>query len=178
MVVWAAWIPAIGSYMVESSNEPFNPKVGAIRFDSRSPKDIDFRKVKEGSSGGTIVAASQLLEESTIRLQEFLSVDSLANLAIVHGNDGTWHAHGDPTEIAIQVFAHRFTWSRRTMVGQTAEWKELAELPFDREVKRMSDIMQQNSTGQKWVFTKGAVERIIGACTGMSLTSSSISSRN
>ncbi|KAK9776451.1 hypothetical protein SCAR479_06774 [Seiridium cardinale] len=165
MVARAAWVPGLGSYTVDSSDEPFNPTLGAIRFDSRDPRQIDFNKPKEGSTGGSVVAPNKLLEDSAIRLQEFLAVAALANLATIHESEGKWHARGDPTEIAIQVFANRFSWNRRAIVGEGAEWRELAELPFDSDVKRMSVIMQQNSAAQKWVFTKGAVERVIAACT-------------
>jgi potassium/sodium efflux P-type ATPase len=164
MVARAAWVPGIGTYSVEPSSEPFNPTQGQMRFDSRKPRDIN-PKAENNAAGENDANAPQLLHDSTICLQDFLHVASLANLATVHEKEGVWHARGDPTEIAIQVFANRFAWNRLDLVGPQAEWSEVAELPFDSDVKRMSVVMGHNKTGQKWSFTKGAVERVIQACT-------------
>lgn len=164
MVARAAWIPGRGTYNIEASDEPFNPTLGGIIFDSRSPSDINLKEFKKGASGGVKLEAEQLLEDSTVTLQDFLSVASLANLATVHESQGSWHARGDPTEIAIQVFASRFARNRLHLVGDGMEWSEVAELPFDSDVKRMSVVMNNSSTEETWGFTKGAVERVIEAC--------------
>ncbi|KAK6857741.1 hypothetical protein PG995_005440 [Apiospora arundinis] len=161
MVTRAAWVPGMGTYTIGSSEEPFNPTLGSITFDSRQPVDIDMERSREGTSGGMKFAADKLLEDSTIRLQDFLSVASLANLATIHQKNGIWHARGDPTEIAIQVFASRFSRNRLNMVGEGMEWTDVAELPFDSDVKRMSVIMKNTTTRKNWVFTKGAVERVV-----------------
>ena len=168
MLARGAWIPSLGTFTVElSSNEPFNPTTGSVRFDSREPKDINFKRAKEETSDeGSVTPPEQLLRDSGVPLEDFLQVASLANLATVYEKDGKWHARGDPTEIAIQVFSSRFSWNRLAFTGgDSPKWKEIAEFPFDSDVKRMSVVMQQTSTGDKFAFTKGAVERVIGACT-------------
>lgn len=162
MVARAAWVPATGTYTVDTSNEPFNPTVGQMFFESRQPREINMKNSKEVDN---IMQPSRLLQDSAVCLQDFLRVAALANLATVHEKDGVWHGRGDPTEIAIQVFANRFNWNRLSMVGENAEWSEIAELPFDSDVKRMSVVMKHEPTGQKWSFTKGAVERVIQTCT-------------
>lgn len=166
MVARSAWIPGLGTYTVEKSSTPFDPTAGEIRFDSRAPRHIDFKRVAQGTGGGSVVAADRLLSDSRTALQEFLRVASLANLATIHQKDGIWHARGDPTEIAIQVFASRFGWNRLGFTsGESPAWVEIAELPFDSDVKRMSVIFQETATKEMYVYTKGAVERLIGACT-------------
>jgi Na+-exporting ATPase len=166
MVARGVWIPALGTYTVENSNEAFNPTAGEIRFDSRVPTDINFQAKKETGAAGSIVAPGQLLEDSKSGLQDFLSVACLANLATVFEKEGQWHARGDPTEIAIQVFANRFSWDRLAMTqGDKPEWTEIAEFPFDSDVKRMSVVMKRTATGEQFAFTKGAVERVIAVCT-------------
>ncbi|KAK8084105.1 sodium transport ATPase [Apiospora saccharicola] len=173
MVARAAWVPGMGTYTVETSEDPFNPTIGSVSFDARKPTDMDLKN-SQGKDDSNSSDPAQLLQDSTTsggHLQDFLSVATLANLATVHsggggGDDGTWHARGDPTEIAIQVFAHRFARNRLDLVGDdTKEWTDVAELPFDSDVKRMSVIMRENRTGKDWVFTKGAVERVIETCT-------------
>ncbi|KAK3953818.1 hypothetical protein QBC32DRAFT_386466 [Pseudoneurospora amorphoporcata] len=169
MVARGAWIPGMGTYTVELGDEPVNPTKGEIRFANRMPSQMDF---KSTTSTGTVTPPTELMASSTTRLQDFLSVCSLANLATVFSkesdeNPGTtqWLARGDPTEIAIQVFASRFDFNRLRLVsGSSPEWQEVAEFPFDSDVKRMSVIMKHTSTNEHWAFTKGAVERVIGAC--------------
>ncbi|EAQ91854.1 hypothetical protein CHGG_00089 [Chaetomium globosum CBS 148.51] len=175
MVARGAWIPGIGTYTVElTSSEPFNPTKGDIRFDTREPHEINFRprSDKEEETAGEkapVSSPADLLASSKSRLQEFLTVASLANVATVFEKEGTWVARGDPTEIAIQVFASRFGKNRLDVMketeGNTPEWLEVAEFPFDSDVKRMSVIMKHNTTGDHFAFTKGAVERVIRVCT-------------
>ncbi|KAA8634917.1 hypothetical protein SMACR_07599 [Sordaria macrospora] len=173
MVARGAWIPGMGTYTVELGDEPVNPTKGEIRFANQMPSQIDFKSTNpEKSSTGSVAPPTDLLSTSQTRLQDFLSVCSLANLATVFAKDsqetpGTqeWHARGDPTEIAIQVFASRFDFNRLRLVsGSSPSWLEVAEFPFDSDVKRMSVVMKNNSTNEHWAFTKGAVERVIGAC--------------
>ncbi|KAK4164622.1 hypothetical protein QBC43DRAFT_45658 [Cladorrhinum sp. PSN259] len=174
MVARGAWIPGLGTYTVDISSEPLNPTKGDILFSSRMPHQINYHpqsseKALEGGSDngkGAVTAPQQLLANSSSGLQSFLSVASLANLATVFCKDEEWHARGDPTEIAIQVFASRFGRNRLDVVGgDGAEWIEVAEFPFDSDVKRMSVIMKHATTGEHFAFTKGAVERVIGVCT-------------
>jgi Na+-exporting ATPase len=98
-------------------------------------------------------------------LDAFLQSTSLCNLANVRYNekDGGWQASGDPTEIALQVFATRFDYGRKKLIEQGG-WKELAEYGFDSNVKRMSVVFQEPNNGEQIIFTKGAVERIIDLC--------------
>lgn len=164
MVARGAWLPGCGTYTVENSAAPFDPTAGDIRFDRRAPVELDFKK--GGDACGSICEPQQLLQDSQRGLADFLHVASLANLATIVQKDGEWHARGDPTEIAIQVFASRFDWNRlRLTTGNEPEWAEIAELPFDSDVKRMSVVMKRNDTGELWAYTKGAVERVIQICT-------------
>ncbi|QDS70434.1 hypothetical protein FKW77_009700 [Venturia effusa] len=161
MVVKKAWIPAKGTYTVGDADEPFNPTIGDVSHDPAPPSRMNKPKIL----GEKSPSAEELANDNQY-LQDFLNIASLANLAKVHknDNDGKWHARGDPTEIAMQVFASRFDWNNsRWTTGPEPVWKQLAEFPFDSDVKRMSVIFQHRS-GDKQVFTKGAVERILDAC--------------
>lgn len=165
MVAKKAWIPAKGTYSVGASHDPFNPTDGDLSFGSLSPNEIDFEKSDEKSHA---VQSEELLEDNT-DLEEFLNVAALANLANVHqSHNGEWNARGDPTEIAIQVFAARFNWNRtRWTSGKSPVWEQLAEFPFDSDVKKMSVIFEDSRSGDCHVFTKGAVERVIASCTSV-----------
>lgn len=163
MVAKKAWIPSRGTYSVGTSNEPFNPTVGDLSFSTSPPVDMD---EKDGE-----VTSSEALLNGNAALEDFLNVAAMANLAHVYKSDeGEWHARGEPTEIAIQVFASRFNWNRdRWTKGEGAIWHQKAEFPFDSDVKKMSVIFTKITQQEErsMVFTKGAVERIIDACTSV-----------
>ena len=160
MVAKKAYIPAKGTYTIGETNEPFNPRQGGISHSAKEPRYMDDEANEKESS------YAELLQDNE-PLQDYLRVASLANLAHVHQTDsGEWNARGDPTEIAIQVFASRFQWNRRASVGgDSPAWKLLAEFPFDSDVKKMSVIYKNMHTDKLQAFTKGAVERVITSCT-------------
>ncbi|KAG8667909.1 P-type ATPase [Fusarium poae] len=160
MIVKKAWIPGRGTYSVGQTSEPFNPTVGDISLAEEQPKNINFRSEK---AEGTPIDAAQASQDPG--LMEYLNVASLANLATVHLVEDEWHARGDPTEIAMQVFASRFNWNRmRLSGGENPRWHEVAEFPFDSDVKKMSVIFKDSKSQKQWVFTKGAVERVLTSC--------------
>ncbi|KAL5050835.1 hypothetical protein BDW71DRAFT_107337 [Aspergillus fruticulosus] len=163
MVVKKAWIPSRGTYSVGTSNEPFNPTIGDVTFTPVSP--VDFDEEKEGP----VTENVEDLVEGNRALEDFLDVASMANLShVFKSEEGDWRARGEPTEIAIEVFASRFNWNRdRWTKGSKAVWHQKAEFPFDSTVKKMSVIFSKiTPQGEhSMVFTKGAVERIVDACT-------------
>ena len=153
MVLKKAWVIGHGMYSVATGSEPFNPQVGALSYSVKSPL--------EAKDDGKDESPVSLLPGNN-DLENFLKVASLANLASVFRdrNTGEWDARGDPTEIALQVFVMKFGWGRKTL--QEKGWQQIAEFPFDSELKRMSVIFENN--GEKYVFMKGAVERVLDAC--------------
>jgi Na+-exporting ATPase len=162
MVAKKAWIPSKGTYSVGNSSEPFNPTIGDLYYDPLPPKEME--RGKDNDKEKSTTAESILANNED--LESYLNVASLANLANVHESPDGWHARGDPTEIAMQVFSSRFHWNRsRWTNGDNPIWKQLAEFPFDSDVKRMSVIFEHTESMMKHVFTKGAVERVTEACT-------------
>lgn len=159
MVAKKAWIPAKGTYSVGQSGDPHNPTVGSLSFTPKHPRHIDPDIDEKPETYTSLLADNPYLVD-------YLKVAALANLANVHQtSEGTWNARGDPTEIAIQVFSSRFKWNRLSYTaGDTPAWKQLAEFPFDSEVKKMSVIFEESASSKKYVFTKGAVERVIYSC--------------
>lgn len=101
-------------------------------------------------------------------LQAFLEAAALCNLSKVRYDEeaSQWQTMGDPTEIALQVFAHRFSFGKPTLEKEQG-WKQLAEYPFDSGIKRMSVIYRRGDSSETVIFTKGAVERIIDLCTSV-----------
>ena len=160
MIVKKAWLPAKGTYSVGPSTNPFDPTLGDLSHNPLAPCNLDLQYEAMEEKGSSY---HELMKNSSL-LQDFLHVASLANLAHVHeGRDG-WTARGDPTEIAIQVFASRFNLNRDRLIKGLG-WTHVAEFPFDSTIKRMSVIFTRKDEDQKMtVFTKGAVERVVEAC--------------
>ncbi|KAJ6104265.1 ATPase P-type K/Mg/Cd/Cu/Zn/Na/Ca/Na/H-transporter, partial [Penicillium sp. IBT 18751x] len=162
MVVKKAWIPSRGTYSVGTSNEPFNPTVAGVSFTPVPPLRFDNEK-----EGPTTDKPESLVTENR-QLEDFLDVAAMANLSHVYkSEEGEWQARGEPTEIAIEVFASRFNWNRdRWTKGHDAIWHQKAEFPFDSTIKKMSVIFSKITPKETrtMVFTKGAVERVIDSC--------------
>jgi potassium/sodium efflux P-type ATPase len=151
MVLRKAWVVGLGTYNVGTGGDPFDPQVGALSFSEKAP--LEKAEPRDENPASLHVQG---------KLETFLNVASLANLASVFRDveTGGWNARGDPTEIALQVFVMKFGWGRKSL--QQRGWKQVAEFPFDSELKRMSVIFEKD--GKKHVFMKGAVERVIDAC--------------
>lgn len=174
MVVRKAWLPALGTYSVETTNDVYNPTVGNVSFTTTEPKHMNPTEEKRASMQA-ITPTEHIT--GTPALQWYLNIASLANLATLEqgGDDeekesGEWKARGAPTEIAMEVFASRFGWNRIVLSeGPSAKWSHIAEFPFDSDVKKMSVLFRDTESKQTHVFTKGAVERVLDSCTKIAL---------
>ncbi|KAF9891360.1 hypothetical protein FE257_004216 [Aspergillus nanangensis] len=159
MVAKRAWIPSVGTYSVGSSSDPLNPEEGDLSLIADPPLKVH-RDLQ-----GDAADPQDLLKDNPV-LEDYLNVTALANLAHVHKSEHEWQARGEPTDIAIQVFASRFNWGRdRWTKGEKPIWTQKAEYPFDSTIKKMSVIFAKD--GREMVFTKGAVERVIESCTSV-----------
>lgn len=163
MIVRQAWIPGDDLYTVHNANNPADPTRGRV-----------VREAVDDDSQGQLTGASETEEQVTMtnQLYSFLIGGALCNLATVRFDEGEgeWKTTGEPTEIALQVFSHRFDLGKKAL--QRAGWHQLAEFPFDSDIKRMSVIYGAPGNGP-WplaeeknsvVFTKGAVERVLDLC--------------
>ncbi|KAK3900583.1 sodium transport ATPase [Staphylotrichum tortipilum] len=179
MLARAAWLPALGTYSVQvTTSDPFNPTAGTIAF-TPNPLGTPTQKSTLQESSLSVSQESPFpipQDPKTLSgpLLSLLKTSSLANLATLFQKPSTaqWHARGDPTEIALAVFAARFHLNRLELTaGENPTWEEVAEFPFDSDVKRMSVVMRELGSergegGKKGavVMMKGAVERVLGVC--------------
>lgn len=191
MIVRKVWIPSQHIYTVRESQSPSDPTKGKVTYSKsqdeptqteepkrdydkeRSAAGIKFDVPDEKLNPKPVKAPEPEVEvEMTDELKAFLLSTALCNLATVRFDDEEerWQTTGEPTEIALQVFAHRFSQGKKNLEGQG--WKQIAEFPFDSSIKRMSVIYDAPKdasgsiieTDQSMVFTKGAVERILDLC--------------
>ncbi|KAI1627518.1 Na+-exporting ATPase [Exophiala viscosa] len=191
MVTRKVWIPGVGIYGVENSNNASDPTEGTITLANapksrkevqaerqarqealdrkRSVAGVVFDVPRETANENEEKASHRVIDSDTIApgLQAFLESAALCNLATIRKVTETgheeWKAMGDPTEIALQVFCHRFSRGKKTLQEQHG-WMQKQEFAFDSSIKRMS-VVYSKRDDQQMIFTKGAVERIIDLCT-------------
>ncbi|KAK5100960.1 potassium/sodium eff [Exophiala xenobiotica] len=138
-----------------------------ISFDVPEEKmNKDMIRTEQPAAHKDVIDDSEMMPE----LQAFLESAALCNLATVRQvhEEGTskWKTTGDPTEIALQVFAHRFQHGKDGLEKEHG-WKQMMEYPFDSAIKRMSVVYRSPRYTENIIFTKGAVERIIDLCTSV-----------
>lgn len=111
---------------------------------------------------GAIYVDDKPVSEMPSDLQLTLTAISLCNDSVLQKDEnGTWDAVGDPTEIALQVLAHKMNIKKEELIEK---WEFIEGLPFDSERKRMS-VIHKNPEGEVITLTKGAPEEVIEVCT-------------
>ncbi|KAK9332037.1 hypothetical protein V1520DRAFT_336241 [Lipomyces starkeyi] len=188
MLTRKTWIPGVGIYSLTESRSSVDPTSGKVEFLPYTPP---YRVADKDGKMSPIAVSSKCSDENkngvsrTIvdlnhpdsTLSVLLEACALCNLATIRfdKDKSQWITTGDPTEIALQVFAERFSYGKKSLIERG--WNQLAEYPFDSNVKRMSVVFEgpsaEKSTdrGEVVVFSKGAVERIIDLCTGIGMGS-------
>ncbi|SCW04093.1 LAFE_0H05776g1_1 [Lachancea fermentati] len=183
MIVKQVWVPSFGTVSVSESHEPFNPTEGIIDL---IPKFSPYQfKHDDSEDVGIITDFKQKLQGHSLPenlnpvvFENWLKTATLANIAFVFQDEetGEWKAHGDPTEIAIQVFAARMDLPRATLTGEGRDeessdddefktYEHAAEFPFDSSIKRMSAVYVNLENNNSYhVYTKGAFERVLSCC--------------
>ena len=170
MITRKVWLPDVGVYTVEGAEDASDPTKGTVAF---APQGNELSSTCNEKAE---TACEKIVIDDTVDVQQgpqlpsemeaLLQATALCNLATVRYNDqeSAWQSIGDPTEIALQVFAHRFGHGKKTLMERDG-WNELAEYPFDSSIKRMSVIYKAAVSEYVYIFTKGAVERVLELCT-------------
>ena len=193
MTTKKVWIPKAGVYSVEHSNNASDPTDGKVTLDpnqlsqseaqakkqatadaldrKRSVAGVHFDGLEEKVSETPTESQNdeEIEENPKVQpgLQAFLESAALCNLSTlrktIENGQEEWKAIGEPTEIALQVFAHRFDRGKHTLEADHG-WKQVMEFPFDSSIKRMSVVYWKRGQDSSVVFTKGAAERVLELC--------------
>jgi P-type Na+/K+ transporter len=185
MIVKKAWVPNNSIFTVHDSKDPSDPTIGRVTYANadekttpQEPEKRDYDQERSATALKFDVPDEKLNPKPkkenepeasmTPELEAFLLSAALCNLATVRQEteanaDGRWwKTTGEPTEIALQIFAHRFGKGKKAV--EQEGWKQVAEFPFDSSIKRMSVVYDGPGLNHSMVFTKGAVERIVDLC--------------
>jgi P-type Na+/K+ transporter len=158
MIVRKALVAGSETLSVQDSTNPFDPTSGTVK-----------------NEAGTLLT---FVEEDT-PLNLFLDIVSLCNLSVIQnlsrtesrasGTDeatvgqGGWTAVGEPTEIALQIFAMRLSHGKAEAMAKKNR-SMVAEFPFDSSIKRMTMAYTNPGNNNVDLFTKGATEAVLGMC--------------
>ncbi|KAI8096277.1 potassium/sodium efflux P-type ATPase [Halteromyces radiatus] len=156
MVLTRLWRPEEGFY-----------RVSGLGF------SIDGQVTPE-QEGNTNVVTS---ENMSTGFRQMVLNAALCNMSEVRKDkegDG-YHGIGDPTEIALQVYAHKLQMGKPQLTNNKVEdnnkenWKVLVEYPFDSTIKRMS-VICETPQGNRVAYLKGATERVLESCVGVQMS--------
>ncbi|KAH6605406.1 hypothetical protein Trco_007113 [Trichoderma cornu-damae] len=144
MVARKVWLRGGLAGLVEGTADPYDPSSGTVSW--------------SGSLAGTCFNAFLrtlvLCNNATVTDgKRELETDS-SSVTTAVGSD-EWRAVGEPTEIALKVFALRFG------KNKTAGDELIAEHPFDSSCKLMSVVYGSDVDATCQVYTKGAVEVVL-----------------
>ncbi|KAJ3053190.1 hypothetical protein HK097_004847 [Rhizophlyctis rosea] len=176
MVVTNGWVPGAGYMYVEA--EGVVPK-GRVFVTGKEPA----WSVEEAETGGKLVGVGKFGEQKEV--EDLVVCAALCNVASVseslgEGKEGKgkevgWTTSGSPSEVALQVFAHKLGMGRPVLEaaieGRSDVWERVTEYPFDSRLKRMSVVYLRkvgtspsDSLETAHVFTKGATEVVLSLC--------------
>ncbi|KAK0724420.1 Na or K P-type ATPase [Lasiosphaeris hirsuta] len=134
MVAKRVWLADGSTASVTNTTHPFDPAGGLVLVNGVPPA---------------------MAEKQPALLRDFLETIALCNNAAVTEEHT---AQGEPTEIALQVLAHRFGLGKSTLLT-SADFSLLAEFGFDSSCKRMTVIYTDGTTAT--AHTKGALEALL-----------------
>jgi Na+-exporting ATPase len=159
MITHKAWIIKTGAMITIDSPDATDPTAGHISVHTCNA----FGHSMQLSQEEGVISPADFLDPDAV---EFIRATALCNLATVRKDENTnkWNVTGDPTEIALQVFAHRFQLGKEVLQSQ---WTETVEFPFDSTIKRMAVIFSHQAGD--WVFLKGAVEKVMEVCSEVNI---------
>ena len=160
MIVRRALVAGAETLSVQNSINPFDPTSGTVEREDGSP----ISDVRNDSPLDLFLDIVSLCNLSTV--QNLSKTETGSDQPAVTVGQGNWTAVGEPTEIALQVFAMRFEHGKADAMAKKGR-NMVAEFPFDSSIKRMTMAYTNSDSNMVDLFSKGATEAIlpISTCT-------------
>ena len=181
MVMRRAWTADDTSVLVRDTTDPFDPFSGKVVFGNNNNAATASAASSVPSTPTTAEKVERAEKPDPSLFTAFLDAIALCNNATV--SDGkaaagtaddsasvttaaatptAWVAVGEPTEIALQVFATRFGRSKPEVLSSSRLGRLVTEFPFDSSCKRMSVVYEDaDGSGTRHMYTKGAPEAVL-----------------
>lgn len=117
--------------------------------------------------GNLIDSENNVVQAYSPETTALSTVACLCNVAEINFNSETkeWTSRGDPTEVALRVFASKMGLDHKAMSQIDYIFEQ--EHAFDSTTKRMTTMyrrQQDRSDSKKYLFMKGAPERVLECC--------------
>lgn len=144
MITRKVWLRGNLSGTVEGTANPYDPGSGTVRWDANLA----------GSCLNAFLRTLTLCNNATV-VDGKKEPETDSSSVITASEDSEWRAVGEPTEIALKVFAMRFGQHRAPNDALVAEH------PFDSSCKLMSVVYGNEVEKTRQVYTKGAVEVLL-----------------
>jgi potassium/sodium efflux P-type ATPase len=174
MITRKVWLRDDLTGTTENSSDPYDPTNGNVTWSGsltgscleaflstlvlcNNSSVSDSRKETETDASSLTTTGGTLVETVGTITPPFKGVNSVEpeTPATTVSPTSSWKAVGEPTEIALKVFALRY--------GRNKSNSDqlVAEHPFDSTCKRMSVVYRSAAESHMTVYTKGAVEIIL-----------------
>jgi potassium/sodium efflux P-type ATPase len=127
-----------GKHIYEFTGSGYDPS-GEVLYEGISLKNLD--------------------SESKANLYNMLRIGMLCNESDVYEQDGFYKVDGDPTEGALIVSAMKAGLNKEE---ESEKYPQIAIIPFESERGYMATLHRHK--GKKYIFVKGAPEKIINMC--------------
>ncbi|KAI5856138.1 potassium/sodium eff [Durotheca rogersii] len=163
MIARRVWLRDGSTATVEGSTHPFDPSSGAVIWNCQtSDSKSELESTSQLPLGARkFIECLSLCNNATVTDGKSAPTDDTAETSTTStAAISNWTAVGEPTEIALQVFAMRFGLSK-SVVAQTKEVNLYAEHPFDSSCKRMTVVYSSPGSDSVEVYTKGALEVVL-----------------
>lgn len=154
MIVRRALVAGAETLSVQNSINPFDPTSGTVERENGETMS----EVQGGAPLDLFLDIVSLCNLSTVQNLSKTTTGSSAPAGAI--GQGGWTAIGEPTEIALQVFAMRFEHGKAEAMAKKSRTM-VAEFPFDSSIKRMTMAYTRPDDNKIDLFTKGATEAIL-----------------
>ena len=160
MITRKVWLRDGSVASVETCTHPFDPTSGNIVWKNDQSPSSNPSRSELSASAQLFLECIALCNNATVSDTKATPADDTAETSTTSTTPvSDWRAIGEPTEIALQVFAMRFDVTKATL-SQTNNSVLVAEHPFDSSCKRMT-VVYARPSGDVDVYTKGALEAIM-----------------
>ncbi len=161
MITRKVWLRDGATATVDDCTHPFDPSSGKVTWDSEHQEPAGKAISRLPQYAKMFVQCLSLCNNAMLTEGKSASADDTADTSTISTSEvSKWTAVGEPTEIALHVFAMRFGMSK-SVVTQANNIRLLAEHPFDSSCKRMTVIYSVPGSNRVDIYTKGALEALL-----------------
>ncbi|KAH8681690.1 sodium transport ATPase [Xylariales sp. PMI_506] len=161
MITRKIWLHDGSTGTVEECTHPLDPTSGNITWNSEPLSDDTRLTPRLRPEARAFVECISLCNNSTVTDGKARATEDGAETSTTSTSPrNDWTAVGEPTEIALNVFAMRFGFSK-TIVMEAHGAHLAAEFPFDSSCKRMTVVYSRRDSKTVDVYTKGALEAVL-----------------